>query len=244
MILLLSGEGPGDIGVCANGGGECEGGDFRAGPMTMLIDQLVHPIWQYSPLDLNAFVYASEALVSEKSRQIRGVALPGLKRPKGTAYFFKNARALARLAISRTATHSPVGAVLFRDGDGTRSAAESLWREKLDSIVLGFKAESFKLGVPMVPKPKSEVWLLCALQNNPYNNCARFEEVSGNDASPKSAKSQLNDVLERTGRGYNDICQMIATGIIRAESIQMPSYDCFRRRLEEVVRAMAGIPPA
>lgn len=29
----------------------------------------------------------------------------------------------------------------------------------------------------MVPRPKSEAWLLCALKPNPYQHCAALEEA-------------------------------------------------------------------
>ena len=107
-MLLLSGEGPGDIGSCVNPGGECEGPDFKPGAMALPIDQHVKPIWDYSPLDIGAFSYVSEGVVAKSSRQIPDVALPGLKRRKETAYFYKNARALARMAKARTTKQSPV----------------------------------------------------------------------------------------------------------------------------------------
>jgi hypothetical protein len=244
MILLLSGEGPGDIGSCAAAGGECEGGDFRPGPMALLIDQLVKPIWQYSPLGATAFIYASEGLLATRSKQLRSMALPGLKRPKETGYFFKNARALAQLAKEKTTPRLSVGAVLFRDSDGTRLAGNSLWQEKWVSIANGFEAEAFELGVPMVPKPKSEAWLLCAVQQNQYTNCARFEDISGNDASPNSAKKQLDATLAAMGKQYADMCDMIRDGAVQARRIGMPSYDRFRERLEQVAREMAGRPAA
>lgn len=49
MILLLSGEGPSDIGSCMAATGECEGEDFRPGPMALLIDRLVEPIGDTRP---------------------------------------------------------------------------------------------------------------------------------------------------------------------------------------------------
>jgi hypothetical protein len=222
--------------------GECEGKDFRAGPMALMIDRLVEPIWGYSPLGAMAFIYASEGLLDFRSRQLRGVALPGLKRAKETGYFFKNARALAQMAKERTTQESPVGAVLFRDSDGTRSASNSLWQEKWGSIANGFEAENFPHGVPMVPKPKSEAWLLCAMQQNQYNNCARFEDISGNDASPNSAKRQLDEALAAINKQYVDVCDLIQDGTIQAARIAMPSYDHFRERLEQVADEMMGRP--
>jgi hypothetical protein len=240
MILLLSGEGPGDIGRCAEGADECEAKDFRAGPMALLIDRLVEPIWDYSPPGTAAFICVSEGLVSARSKKLRGVALPGLKRAKETGYFFKNARAWAQMAKERTTPQSPVGAVLFRDSDGTRSTGRSLWQDKWNSISQGFETEAFELGVPMVPKPKSEAWLLCAVQQNPYTNCARFEEISGNDASPNSAKRQLDEALMAMEKQYSDMCNMIQDGTVQATRVVMPSYNRFRERLEQVAREMVG----
>ncbi len=242
MILLLSGEGSGDIGSCAGIADPCEGDNFRPGPMAILIDRLVEPIWGYSPLEATAFIYASEGLISSRSKRLRGMVLPGFKQARETIYFYKNARALAQMAKERTTQESPVGAVLFRDSDGTRSAGNSLWQDKWNSISRGFLKESFELGVPMVPKPKSEAWLLCAVQQNHNHNCARFEDISGNDASPISAKRQLDDALAAMDKRYDDIGDMIRNGTIQAAQIVMPSYDRFRERLEQVARAILGRP--
>lgn len=242
MILLVSGEGPSDIGTCTDGGGECEGAAFKAGPMTLLIDQIVEPIWNYSPSSISSFVFVPEGALAQHSKQIRSMVLPGLKRARETGYFFKNARALAKIALGRTIENCPVGAVLFRDSDGTRSAGNNLWQDKWDSIMNGFNAEGFTLGVPMLPKPKSEVWLLCALQENPYTNCARFEEISGNDASPNSAKMQLEVVLRELNKSYTDAWELISNRAIDSTRIKMPSFSAFRLRMEEVARTMAGLP--
>ena len=189
-----------------------------------------------------AFICVPERLIALRSRQLQGVALPGLKSPQETLYFFKNARALAQTAKERTTRQSPVGAVLFRDSDGTRSAGNSLWQDKWRSIARGFEVEAFAFGVPMVPKPKSEVWLLCAVQQNQYANCARFEDISGNDASPNSAKRQLDAALAAMGKEYAGVRDMIRDGTVQAARITMPSYDRFRERLEQVAREMTGRP--
>ena len=113
-----------------------------------------------------------------------------------TAFFFDNARTLARIAKELvTSSNENVGAVLFRDADGTNSGDRSQRDDKVKSMVTGFQTEDFDFGVPMVPKPKSEAWLMCALQGHPYQNCERLEEMSGNDDSPRSAKKQLAAAL-------------------------------------------------
>jgi len=56
----------------------------------------------------------------------------------------------------------------------------------------GFAHEGFDSGVPMLPNPKSEAWLLCALKKpRPYQDCDRIEAGSGNAAAPDSLKAQL-----------------------------------------------------
>ena len=131
-----------------------------------------------------------------------------------------------------------VGAVLFRDSDGTKASQRSLWDDKVKSIELGFAAENFEFGVPMVPKPKSEAWLLCAVQTKAYQHCGRYEDLSGNDASPKSAKNALEKALTAKQRAYDDVPEMIEQGTIDPQRIQMPSFDRFRRRLQEVATKM------
>ena len=168
-----------------------------------------------------------------------GTTLPGKKRPVETAYFFKNARGLARLAKDRSARdRCPVGAVLFRDSDGTVSSQRSLWRDKVASMEAGFTAEDFDLGVPMVPKPKSEAWLLCAVQAGQYQHCTRFEALSGNDASPNSAKLALQKALAARRRSHADVGDMVVNGEIDPRRIRMPSFDYFRERLLTVGQQM------
>ena len=47
----------------------------------------------------------------------------------------------------------------------------------------------------MIPKPKSEAWLICALKRDPYQVCERLEARSGNDQSPNSLKRELEQLL-------------------------------------------------
>lgn len=50
-----------------------------------------------------------------------------------------------------------------------------MWTDKLESMKNGFKEADCILGVPMIPKPKSEAWLLCACKENAYQHCAALE---------------------------------------------------------------------
>lgn len=240
MILLLTGEGDGDIGTCAESKHVCEGAAFIPGPMALFIDVLVAPIWHYSPLDASGFVFVSESELSRLCRQpSKSMNLPGKKRGFETAYFFKNARVLARHAKHYAQEKQcPVGAVFFRDSDGTRSSPKCERQDKVKSINDGFSSEGFDFGVAMVPKPKSEAWLLCAVQEAPYQKCERFEFLSGNDCSSNSPKQLLNKALDDRNRRFPDLCDMIKKGMINPSRICMPSFSEFRCRLEKVAREM------
>jgi len=241
MIIIVSGEGPTDIGSCTNGAGTCEGSEFQAGAMGHFIDRLVEPIWGYSPLESGAIICLIERELGRLSDRAKIVTLPGKKKAQGTGYFFKNAYALAKFAGDvEEENNCQTMAVLFRDSDGTRSTRDGLWEEKVSSINLGFVAGGYDRGVPMVPKPKSEVWLLCAIQEYAYQHCAQLESVSGNDRSPDSAKRKLEMALKPSGKTYIDIPDMVVAGEILPANIDMPSFNSFRERLEVVANSMIG----
>lgn len=159
--------------------------------------------------------------------------------------FLKNARALADMANKAQVEEGPdcpVGAVLFHDCDGTNTSDRCRFEKKWESMESGFAREEFVYGIPMIPKPKSEAWLLCAFNTTPYQACAKLEELSGNDASPYSAKSKLDQRLTALGKTLNDLPDMVQKGSVDAARIDMPSFNMFRDRLSEVVRAMLGLP--
>jgi hypothetical protein len=87
----------------------------------------------------------------------------------------------------------------------------------------------------MIPKPKSEAWLLCAVKENPYQHCHHLEDESGNDRSPNSLKVQLSAVLHcnDSGRQLND---MIKNNEINVHQIDMPSFNAFKENLEKVLK--------
>jgi hypothetical protein len=93
----------------------------------------------------------------------------------------------------------------------------------------GFQEEGFTGGVPMIPKPTSEAWLLCALKENPYEGCAALE-----DRSPKSLKDELRKLQGRLPT-REDLCQMLVEKKMDIEQIDMPSFAPFRSRLEEAL---------
>lgn len=241
MHLLLSGEGPSDIGVCYPAAAYCDAETFKPGPMAWLVDQWVERCqgYEFSHLENGLVRFAAKQhLVRHKPAPAgKTMRLRGKKTPGETAYYFYNARALAKCAVALADdVNDRVVAVLFRDADGTSSADRGEWQAKYDSMLAGFAAEGFDDGVAMLPKPKSEAWLLCALKPQAlYQHCARLEDASGNDRSPNSLKNQLSQALNGK-TSADELAAAAKAGGIQWERIDMPSLDRFKIRLEEIVK--------
>lgn len=237
MYFLFSGEGATDLGVCANGAATCEGASYNHGPMTVIVKQIVERRLNYSILDAEHYGFVSKSALVDRASELKAakkaLGLPGKKRPKETRYFFNNARVLARIAGEKqNECQEDVVAVLFRDSDETASSGRGLWKDKRQSMIDGFKEERFATGVPMMPKPKSEAWLLCALKENPYQACANLEDRSG-----KGMKNELKKRL--AGLGYaasrEDLREIVSNRTVDIDRIDMPSFGKFRRCLEKVI---------
>lgn len=242
MKIFLSGEGPTDLGCCNSAAATCEDGDFTVGPMTVLVDNIIEQHYKYSPLDVDkaAYRFVSKARLVELAKQNRrGMALPGKKHGIDTAYFYVNAWMLGKIAKEHSdATSEACIAVLFRDTDGTNSSPNDLWELKWKSMVAGFARAQYDYGVPMLPKPKSEAWILCAAQNSPYQNCGVLEELSGNDDAPDSAKGRLDAIMGGRTSAY-EVSEWLREQGFNHQSAaeQMSSYRQFHSRLLEVLAA-------
>jgi hypothetical protein len=246
MYLLLSGEGPGDIGVCNPSAACCDRLEFSEGPMAVMVDQLVEVFqgFEMSHLETERVSYVSESYLSDNKLPPRrkAMAFRGKKRPPETKYYFENARALAAAAKAKAEVVSDrVIAVLFRDADGTASAGRGNWADKRQSMIEGFKAEQFQLGVPMVPKPKSEAWLLCATKTNPYQHCAALENESGNDRAGRTPlKDQLSTSLDGDS-GTVRLNQLVKDKTIDVARIDMPSFNAFKEDLQRAINLANGV---
>ena len=227
MHLVLSGEGSSDIGLFSQYHNE-----FIAGSMYFIVDKIIekkHDFSYYSEKE-SMITFIPKVELTKYSKRLP--PFTGKKGQKGTAYFINNAIALARIAKEKSkALDDEVIAILFRDSDGTNSTIKGLWEEKIHSIENGFKIEKFDRGVAMIPKPKSEAWLICALKEKPYEQCEKLETRSGNDDSPHN----LKDELERFGIELETINEMIQDEEIEIEKIDMPSFRYFSDRLNSLL---------
>lgn len=241
MIVVLSGEGPSDLGQCANEQRQCRKPEFVHGPMTYLVDKIIEGRFNYSLLDSTpqSYIYISEQRLSEleeiRKGQHRKVSLVGKKRDQETGYFYINAWMLGEETLRLEADENDRAiAVLFRDADGTRSTVKGLWAGKHASMIGGFdRSKLGQRGVPMLPKPKSEAWMLCAAKPNPYQNCAALEDLPGNDDSPNSAKLALDRALNGHSSTQEQLNWLEQNGFDHSVvADQMPSFSEFSSRLQ------------
>jgi hypothetical protein len=244
MRLLLSGEGPTDLGqtILAVGGKE-----FVPGPMAWMVDKVLERYHTgYSLLETHLAGGDCVTHVHETDLAALGKPssplIPGVKFGKGTAFFTRNAQVLGLLAKQIAAEEEqPVLAVLFRDGDGVRATPTGEWQEKVDSIHRGFAMVECETGVPMVPRPKSEAWLLCALRSPGYTNCSPLEDASGNDDSPAALKKQLAQLFNGKNASAEEQTEWVVTGVVDPLRINMPSFSAFKQALHTAAQN-AGCP--
>ena len=129
--------------------------------------------------------------LKQQSKSLKPFSRRGKKTAAETRFFFNNARAMAQIAIEcQQSENVEILAILFRDSDDATSCGRGLWQEKHQSMLDGFTREKFLYGVPMVPKPISEAWLLCALRER-YQHCDGLENESGRCGTANPLKKQL-----------------------------------------------------
>jgi hypothetical protein len=239
MILVLSGEGPTDFGACNNALGQCNGEDFAIGPLTVLISQMVPRLNGHSILDdRDSLYYRSETNLREKAKNLPGRLQPARSKKKDveTGYFFGNAVALGVISKELEAqTREQAIAVLHRDCDSTRSAHAGTWEIKRKSMLDGFRFSQFSRGVPLLPKPTSEVWWLCAAKQQSYQHCAQLENLPGNVESSNHPKKKLDEAFG-VHKSAAELCEWLDDNpfdIDRAEA--MPSFKEFKADLKQVV---------
>jgi len=262
MILLLSGEGQTDLGN-APVSGAC-GDRFIPGPIAKIAEHLLLPflqfeIFHYAKSKPETVHLVKVGFLSELCKKIPAgtpILIPEVKVPKGGGIYRKQAQVLGTYALELSNTQrDDVVVLFFRDADGTNASHRTEADEKRASIKNGFDMAGFRHGVPVVPKPKSEAWLLCWLNiqsreeerssgrkrggrlknaTTAIGGCAGLEDLSGNDASPNSPKRKLEEYLEHAPSN-DEMCGWITDGRVDPTKIDMPSFNAFKSRLEEVL---------
>ena len=241
MYFLLSGEGATDMGKGSFDDRLCECNHYDHGPMALLVDRLVTGIHGTSFIgDQRCGFIPKKALLTKVKPAKpgkRGMILPGKNSGKDTGYFYRAARSIALWAKEvQKEKDEVVVAVLFRNSDNRATSERGAWTDKWRSMEKGFAVEAFGNGVPMLPKPTSEAWLLCALkEKNPYQNCTSLKNRSSNPKAKKPLKKELSDACGGKS-SRSDLCALVENGQVDACKINMPSYNAFRERLLEAIK--------
>lgn len=238
MLILASGEGPTDIGKAKPFGAyDIYGPEgWHPGPMAHFISHFIVKRYHFDPIG-SAMWFVPEENLTRIARNIRPMALGKHKE------FSKAAQALLACAYSLAQkTQSDVLPVFFRDIDGSRSQdKDERWQDKHDSIAYCLdRIEKGQIYVcPMLPKPKSEAWLLCALKNG-YQSCADLEGLSGNDDSPNSAKSILQQHVAHVCQ--ESLVALVKEGKINPDRIDMPSFNAWMQDLQNTRIRTSDLP--
>jgi hypothetical protein len=236
--LVLSGEGATDLGAIQVGS---NGENFVPGPMALIVDKLLerhhtaYSLIESHDAGGDCIVYVAKSELSSFAK--KGLTLlPGQKYGKGNAFFVSNAQCLGLYAKKLSAEEAgiPVIAILFRDGDGTNSKKE--WSAKVESMRRGFELVEFRTGVSMVPNPKSEAWLICALRSPAYSGCASLEDESGNDNSSNPLKEQLARLCGGLHPSAETQADWVRDGRVDPSRIEMPSFSVFKEDLRKAAR--------
>lgn len=231
MKCLLLGEGPTDLGA----NDDFAVPRFRKGPMTFAIDAVADRRG-VGGID---YTLLSRGDVSRGIKQSRrGISARPKEVDSELRSIYQSAWYLGKNAL---ATGKDM-AVFFHDPDRTRSAPRDQARRLEKAMDAGFAVEGFRAGVPMIPVPRSEAWLLAYFQKglprqSAYNHSERFEDLPANDQSPNSAKKLLQDAVgaESEADTYSKVMDEIAD--LDWSQVKMPSFNHFRERLESVLDA-------
>ncbi|MEI9748862.1 hypothetical protein [Moellerella wisconsensis] len=234
--ILVTGEGSSDMGGSNNGQPISTGGSYNLGPMALLVVQLLQkimPDWNEDIMDFelpNNWITCISG--NELARQAKGVRKhrPSTKLKKG---FVEHAnRATTMAGYAKDNGHQLV--FYFHDADKCDFSGLH------QSVILGLNGTDGVHGIPMIPKPTSEAWLICGLKQDPYAHCTALEtQLSGNDAAsdnnaPKKVLAQLLGYEATTDQQYE-----LVNGI-DVTRINMPSYNQFKTDLTTAIEGVCG----
>ena len=239
--MVVTGEGKTDMGICNNQAQVCSGVDYDIGPVALLLIKLLEkhlPQRNADLLDFNhpesfvTFIYRNwfndQPKAKNRVRQSKKIR-------KGFAEHARKSEALASYAKENC--HQI--AAYFHDTDGTRQELQDdpqRRRHLVDAINEGFRAAKFsECGVPVVPKPTSEAWFLCALKKDHYQHCEALEtQLSGNIRSRgRSPKIRLAEALGDREYGREGLCEVALS--IDIDRFNMPSFNELRTDMKRAI---------
>jgi hypothetical protein len=243
--ILVTGEGPTDIGFSHTGQNISTNADFGKGPFYRLIERMLlryMPNWNTDQFDETNPITASyvpHGHLSKRSKELtkgnKKFRFAGKSMPKGFAGLTKQSTELAKLALELECQI----AFYFHDTDGNnqeKSSTSRLQENMVNAAKQGFLSGGLENCIAMIPKPTSEAWLICSCKANAYDACGSLEAtLSGNDDSPPEQSPKL--VLESIiGAAYTDPILNEKIEELDIDRMDMPSFNQFRDDMKQAIR--------
>lgn len=203
-------------------------------PLKRAADSLLER-W-YSEKSKMHFISRSDLSDSSKNaRPKRGAVVRG---KKSFSPEFRSVFAFSKcLAQKAKNMGKNCGAIYFKDMDFSSSVNRDVYFKNLiSSMHKGFDEVEFKNGVPMVPKTRSESWILCALDPDAGQK-SYYENLPGSDNSPKSGKKVLAKFLHCSVKENYDKVRAKLSAFDWSE-LSAPSFVFFKNRFHVVSAAM------
>ena len=227
--FITCGEGTSDLYVARDG--------RQDGPLKIAVDKLLNSFWRDSHgFEFRAVGRNQLSKATKNQRPKLGAVVRGHKEKyPGLRSVAAFAACLAQMAQIEG---DDWGVIFFEDLDfHADTDIEDFYKAKIGAMHKGFDLAQFKKGVPMVPKPRSESWLLCYYQETPYEIGNYFENLAGSDQSLNSGKKR---VARFFGVHENQIYGRIKERIddIDWSRIDAPSFVFFKNRLHFVSAAL------
>ena len=228
MYFLLTGEGSTDIGYSDENPG------ILLSALTALAAEVTDEDFR------NSYHIVSRTDLSTLCRDIPNTPKSMLSRGAKKKYDGMNAIQRQAQALGKMAKEmDDSGAVFFHDCDYTHSQAsdpQDYYEELVRTIETGFYLnDKYRDGVAMIPKPRSESWLLAHYQDTPYQSSERFENLPGNDTSPNSGKKVLAQFFNCN---ENEIYDPVNADERDWGKIDCPSFIFFKKRFQHVVQRL------
>lgn len=229
--FILCGEGPTDLYYNEI--------DRKQGPLKDCVDRLLDFFWDYRNYLQFKQVSRTEISLSDKGKPEKKTSIVRGNKNKFPNHHFivASAKCLAQKAEETAMENDEPhkwGVIYFHDLDAnTNASVDEIYNASMNAMNEGFDSASFPHGVPMIPKTRSESWLLCLLDSDGGRNAKYFEDLPMSDKSPNSGKKVLAALLKVSeNESYSRIEEKRDT--FDWTSLQAPSFLVFRDRLKMV----------
>lgn len=205
--IILSGEGNSDIGEQDH-----QTGEFVPGPVSLLTQKLLHFNHKH---DL-CFHFIRRAELKKYP-----MTLKGKKKKDKTDATGKGHSDLAYKLGSIAKDKDYHTAVLMRD------AGKEEFKAVYDEVMSGFRAAAFQRGVPAIPVPESEAWLICCLEPGESDIIEDIKE---------DMKKLLEQKLLEKGKAHNKGTWCEIASQCPIDKIKTPSFKKYKQDLEGAVK--------